>query len=310
MRELSVQCGCSEKTVYRAARGEEVLIKTARKIVKALRGYDMTELLLDDLPARNGAPDVASGPPPEWKIVETVSPWLTLSNQIQYRVFRLQHRSIPNEFARAKCYDLDNVSFETHEAATSHLLTRHAQICRTLAPSDYFPINQSVSTNEDEKHAWVIDTWPPGTCLSKQQTSIDKGSVVSVAKHLATALSEAHRHEIIVRDLHPDSVYFDAAIQRLTILDLELAKLSDGSPTVANGELIENRYRAPECAGPKFDHTVDIYSWARVVCFLLTGDPNEFPTTSVPAAILGMLQAAQSKSYRKRPGSFNDILWD
>ena len=149
------------------------------------------------------------------------------------------------------------------------LLVRHAQVCRALASSSFFPTNQSVDISE--KFCWVIDSWPHGeslaTLLSEQ--AIPRPTIPAIMLSLATALTELHTHELVLRDLHPDNVYYELDSGQLTIVDFELAKLLDGSPTVVHGELTENPFRAPECVGHIIDHTADIFSWgaiARMAC--------------------------------------------
>ena len=58
------------------------------------------------------------------------------------------------------------------------------------------------------------------------------------------------------------------------ISDLEMAKLSDGMPTVKTEFLQHNPYRAPEVDSGQVSPATDLYSWAMVCLFVaLRRDP-------------------------------------
>jgi len=311
-KQLFGRADISDRTGYSAARGEGISMSTAQSLAQALGIADVNELLADAgavfLPQ-------GSGPPPEWEPTRSLTSWISSANGLQYRVYRLEHKKLSGELARAKKFDLDNVACDAAGEMRDVLLTRHPQVCRKLVPSGYFPVNQSVSESGDDRYLWVIDSWPSGKSLSELQESevIASPAVPAIMVSLAEALSQLHASDIVLRDLHPDTIYYDLETGQLTIVDLELAKLLDGSPTVVHGELTHNPFRAPECVGHKIDHTADIYSWAQMLSYLVTG---RMPATSetlsdainLPPKLLALWQTCLADSYRDRPQSFEKLI--
>jgi serine/threonine protein kinase len=191
------------------------------------------------------------------------------------------------------------------------LLVRHAQVCRALTGSSFFPANQSVDITE--KFCWVIDSWPSGETLTTLMAtlSISPTVIPAIMLSLATALSELHAEDIVLRDLHPDTIYYDLETGRLSVVDFELAKLLDGSPTVVHGELQLNPFRAPECVGHKIDHTADIFSWGQLLGWLVTGKtPGEVLPSDIrlPPKLLALWRACLADSFRERPPSFAKLI--
>ena len=311
-KELFLAANVSEKTGYSAAKGNKIRTATARVLAKTLGISDLNELLFDGQHVESdvGTEANSTGLPAAWEIDESISPWITATNGLQYRVYRLKHQHLPEEMARGKCFDLDNMACEQAGESRDFLLVRHAQICRALASSSFFPTNQSVDIQE--KLCWVIDSWPCGESLSalRKTNSIPASAVPPIMTALATALGELHACQIVLRDLHPDIVFYELQTGQLTILDLELAKLLDGSPTVVHGELTENPFRAPECVGHIIDHTADIFSWGQMLGWLVTGKtPNDGPPSDIglPPKLLTLWRACLADSYRERPQSFTEL---
>ena len=305
-KALFRKANITEKTGYKAARGDRILTETAVQLSKALGITDVTELLCD-----HGAVSLeqGSGLPTEWEPLHSLTPWISSANGLQYRVYQLKHRKLPGELARAKQFDLDNMACDQAGTMRDVLLTRHAQVCRKLLTNCYFPVNQSVSESGNSRFLWVIDSWPSGESLSALMESkpIPLAVIPALLVSLAEALTQLHAEDIVLRDLHPDTIYYELQTGQLTILDLELAKLLDGSPTVVHGELTENPFRAPECVGHIIDHTADIFSWGQMLGWLVTGKtPNDDPPSDIglPPKLLTLWRACLADSYRERPQSF------
>ena len=303
-KELARRSGISEKTLSRIFQGAHCQAETARRISEAL-GTDPKKLL-ELGPSNASSMDTNDRWPADWDELEKVTGWTTASNGLQYRTYKLKHKRFANEFARGKRYDLDNVQHDLVDEFQQHLLTRHAEVCRRLARSHFFPVNQENHRLGD--HFVVIDSWPDGTSLTNLQEQA-RAKVAAIAGILSDAIAELHRHDIVLRDLHPDRIFFDPETNSLTIVDLELSKLMDGTPTVAPHELVPNPYRAPECKlGHKFDNTVDFYSWAKLLLFVATGSPEaslgELKKLGLPRKLDTFVANCLSDSYRKRPTSF------
>jgi len=304
----------TEKTGYKAARGDRIRFDTALCLAQAVGIDDLNDLLPDDgtVTLEKGA-----GLPTEWEPTKSLTPWITSANGLQYRVYQLTHRKLSGELARAKQFDLDNVACERAGELRDVLLTRHAQVCRKLHASGYFPVNQSVSESADGRHLWVIDSWPSGEPVFQLATAGETSDQLRrrIGYHVACAIHQLHAHQIVLRDLHPETVFYHPKEDRLTIVDCELAKLLDGSPTVVAGELVKSPYHAPECVGHKIDETADIFSWAQLLVFLASGreppvpaEPALLGTLSLPPKLLATIKTCLEDGFRSRPTSFGELL--
>lgn len=103
-------------------------------------------------------------------------------------------------------------------------------------------------------------------------------AAVEVLNQVCSAVDEAHRHNIIRRDLKPDNIMvsFTASGVRIKVLDFGIAKLRDLS--AAEGTLTQSgtimgtpHYMSPEqCLGEELDGRSDIYSLGVVLYEMLT----------------------------------------
>jgi len=124
---------------------------------------------------------------------------------------------------------------------------------------------------------------------------------VRVLRQVAAALSYAHRHGVVHRDIKPDNVMLSDEFALVT--DFGVAKAlsasSDSSESIAASGLTglglaigTPAYMAPEQAvgDPNVDHRADIYSWGILAYELLTGRP---PFTGMTAQATLAAQAVE-----------------
>ncbi|HEY5885146.1 MAG TPA: protein kinase [Pyrinomonadaceae bacterium] len=123
--------------------------------------------------------------------------------------------------------------------------------------------------------------------ILKQQGPLTPSASAEIIKQVCAALDEAHRLNIIHRDIKPDNIIVNAAANslRVKVLDFGIAKLRDD--TAANltqtGSILGTpHYMSPEqCLGEELDHRSDIYSLGVVAYEMLTGlVPFNSPTSS------------------------------
>lgn len=206
----------------------------------------------------------------EWLIDEQfpASEWMKTPNGLDYRICRMKHRTIENHFGRGKFYDLLSVRQDLREKL-KHRLERHAIVGKTITPCEWLPQFYSCVLAGSGEGWWVIDRWVGGRTLLDGIG--DNLCIPAIMKGLLNGLDVLHRHDIILRELHPRSVILHETTGSPVIADLEMSKFSDGLPTVRTTFLQHNPYRAPEVDSGQVSPATDIYSWAMVGLFLALG---------------------------------------
>lgn len=126
--------------------------------------------------------------------------------------------------------------------------------------------------------------------IIKQQGTIEAAAVTEITGQVCSALDEAHRQNIVHRDIKPDNiiVYHSAGGLRVKVLDFGIAKLREataGNLTLAGTVMGTPYYMSPEqCLGEEIDCRSDIYSLGIVLYEMLCGVvPFNSPT---PTAVV------------------------
>ncbi len=136
------------------------------------------------------------------------------------------------------------------------------------------------ATAEDFKmqvgDALLVMEYAEGKTLAawrREQSSIDQKTILEIVRQIASALDEAHRQEIIHRDVKPANININIRSNgepEVKLLDFGIAAEGFG-----DGVAGTRAYMAPEQAsGGKYTASVDIYALAKVARELLTGSPN------------------------------------
>jgi serine/threonine protein kinase len=113
--------------------------------------------------------------------------------------------------------------------------------------------------------------------IIKQQGPLTPSAAAEIISQVCAALDEAHRHNIIHRDIKPDNIIVEVAANRLRVkvLDFGIAKLRDdtaGNLTQTGSVLGTPHYMSPEqCLGEELDRRSDIYSLGIVLYEMLAG---------------------------------------
>jgi len=109
------------------------------------------------------------------------------------------------------------------------------------------------------------------------QGPLDFATATEVVSQVCAALDEAHRRQIIHRDIKPDNIilHSSAAGLRVKVLDFGIAKLRDetaGHLTQTGSVMGTPHYMSPEqCLGEELDPRADIYSVGIVLYEMLCG---------------------------------------
>jgi serine/threonine-protein kinase len=131
---------------------------------------------------------------------------------------------------------------------------------------------------------------------------------VRILRHVAAALSYAHKHGVVHRDIKPDNVMLSDEFALVT--DFGVAKaLSASAATSSSGGLTSlglalgtPAYMAPEqaVADPGVDHRADIYSWGVMAYEMLTGWPP-FSGMSAQATLAAQAIEKPEPILKRRP---------
>lgn len=137
--------------------------------------------------------------------------------------------------------------------------------------------------------------------IIKEQGPLTPSATAEIINQACAALEEAHRQNIIHRDIKPDNIIVNVTASglRVKLLDFGIAKLRDdsaGNLTQTGSILGTPYYMSPEqCLGEELDSRSDVYSLGVVLYEMLTGlVPFNSPT---PAAIVVQQVTQQPPRY-------------
>ena len=125
--------------------------------------------------------------------------------------------------------------------------------------------------------------------IIKQQGPLTVPAAAEIMHQACAALDEAHRQNIVHRDVKPDNIIIAATASglRVKVLDFGIAKLRDLAPSAHNltqtGSVMGTpHYMSPEqCLGEELDGRSDIYSLGIVLYEMLAGVvPFNSPTAT------------------------------
>ena len=160
---------------------------------------------------------------------------------------------------------------------------------------------------------------------------------VAVLRDVARALSYAHEHGVVHRDIKPDNVLIAGGSAAVT--DFGIAKALSSSRTFGGSESLTRignslgtpAYMAPEqvAADPNADHRVDIYSFGAMAYELLTGSapfhgrpphavltaqlaeqpvPLETVAPRVPPTLAALVMKCLAKNPTDRPQTADELV--
>ena len=161
--------------------------------------------------------------------------------------------------------------------------------------------------------------------------------VVRIAQQACEVLAEAHRHQIIHRDIKPDNIMLvESSTGRpsIKVLDFGIAKiLNDERPGLTQTGVMFGtpEYMSPEQAsGGEIGTKTDIYSLGLVLYFMLVGHPpfegqnklqliqrqiKESPPAveraspaKIPPELAALVNEMLAKDPSRRPGAMTDVL--
>jgi serine/threonine protein kinase len=177
---------------------------------------------------------------------------------------------------------------EQNDPKAAERFKREAQAAARLKHQNAVTI-LDFGTSEDGSQYLVMDLVEGESLrqIVKHQGPLTPSASVEIINQVCAALGEAHRLNIIHRDIKPDNIIVNATANglRTKVLDFGIAKLRDdtaGNLTQTGSILGTPHYMSPEqCLGEELDNRSDIYSLGVVLFEMLTGIvPFNSPTSS------------------------------
>jgi len=113
--------------------------------------------------------------------------------------------------------------------------------------------------------------------IIREQGPLTPSASAEIIDQVCAALDEAHRHNIVHRDIKPDNIIVNSGPRgvRVKVLDFGIAKLREdaASNLTQTGSIVGTpHYMSPEqCLGEELDGRSDIYSLGIVLYEMLTG---------------------------------------
>jgi eukaryotic-like serine/threonine-protein kinase len=142
--------------------------------------------------------------------------------------------------------------------------------------------------------AFIVMELLPGSNLARYANAehrLPEPLALDIAAQLADALTHAHRHGVVHRDVKPSNVLFDLATRRAVLTDFGLARAPDAQASRSGVLLGSPVYMAPELlAGQPPDAHSDLYALGVLMYELLAGRPP-FEAASMGALLRAVAQS-------------------
>ena len=313
-RRLAEHAELSPTTVSRCFSRERVHTESARKLFDSLDIWDMRPYLLGAGGEETDLNQLDSQVLAEWRIDNAMTQPVTLSNGLEFRVFRLSHRVLPATLGRGKCYDLRRLNTRDNNRVQEQLL-RHPTVCRTVGDHPQFPVNERVLYSEDQSRFWVIDRWFDGITLEDKLRygPLQSPQLAKTMVQILSGLDVIHEKGIIRRELSPQYIVLSEPHDDVLLTELELSKLMEGAISVSE-PWDKNPFLAPEIENDQISHSVDLYSWAQVLIFAATAalpaspaDPSQLDSIDLPDRVRNIVRRCMSLSYKFRPRRVSEV---
>ena len=150
---------------------------------------------------------------------------------------------------------------------------REARTAGALSHQNIVPIHRA---DEIAGHVFFVMGFVDGESMAqhiRERGRLEPLQVVRELHDVATALSYAHEHGVIHRDIKTENILIDRHTGRAMVTDFGIARLAESTPLTSTGQLLGTvYYLSPEqVSGDKVDARSDIYSLGVVGYFALSG---------------------------------------
>jgi len=216
-------------------------------------------------------------------------------------VFRVRDTTLNRDVA-VKVLDLDLAPSPT-------LAERFLREAQTIARLEHAHIVPIYKVGRHEEVLYIIMRCIDGPSLRQllgTHKRLSVGDAARIARQVADALSYAHSHDIVHRDIKPDNILLDRT-GHVLVTDFGIAKAAQaaqgsGAQLTTEGMIIGTpQYMSPEqAAGDKVDGRSDIYSLGIVLYQMLSG-AAPFDGDSSASILAKQLTQTPSPIRRGRP---------
>ncbi|EMI23003.1 serine/threonine protein kinase with PASTA sensor(s) [Rhodopirellula maiorica SM1] len=139
---------------------------------------------------------------------------------------------------------------------------------------------------------YLVMPYLPGPSLMsrlEQHGKLDVLDAIRIARQTAAALSAAHQHGVVHRDVKPGNILLGKGTEQAVLTDFGIAKIQDDVSMTNTGVIVGTPgFLSPEQArGSEAGPQSDLYSLGTVLWSMLTGEPpmQGLPTHTIVAAI-------------------------
>lgn len=156
------------------------------------------------------------------------------------------------------------------------LLARFQREARLTASFDHPNIASVIDTGQFEDNAYMVMPFAPGETLDlrlRKKSKLEELVAVEVAWQVADALSYAHKHGVIHRDVKPSNIIMDDNYHAM-LTDFGVAQSFDDPRLTKDGYLVGTpAFMAPEqiAENKQVDHRADLYSLGAVLYRMVVG---------------------------------------
>lgn len=315
VQEVTERSGLDKATVRKLLNGEPVFLNSLKLAVETVFGIESPlEVLHPEELAAMGAATETPGRVLEWEVAEHLSPWKETSNGLQYQEMRLVHAYLPNREARGKCYELRHLADQDRARLETHL-RRHPDVCERVGAHPN--VAENLTAAEVSGQWWVLDRWVAGETLTDRidaEGPLGEYALRRVTTGVAEGLAVLHAAGIIRRELSAEKVLLRESDDLAVLVDLELAKLTEGEPTVAPEEWPDDPFRAPEVGGDApVDERADLYSWGKLLLYASFGERaltclEGLSRDDLPVEVAKVAMACVSPGRSQRPTGIDAVL--
>ena len=160
-------------------------------------------------------------------------------------------------------------------SAARQRFAREAKAAATVVHSNVIAIHAVAETHG---MPYFVMPYVRGPSLEKrlQQTgALPVVEVVRIGMQIAAGLAAAHAQGLVHRDIKPANILLEEGVERVTLTDFGLARLTDDASLTRSGVIAGTpQYMSPEQArGHAVDHRSDLFSLGSVLYALCTGRP-------------------------------------